>query len=229
MISRKHSNRKAYNWLFYDIGDNCLKEYSKYYRGVMYDLGCGEAPFKEYFLRYVDEYVGVDWAGSYHNTEADVSANLNNKLPINSGVADTVVSLSVMEHLSEPQLFLFETYRIMKDEAVLIMQVPWQWWIHEAPYDFFRYTPYGLTYLLKKAGFKDIVVKPQAGYFTTAILKFNYFTARMVRGDSILKLIIKAMLYPLWYLGQVLAPFLDKLDKNWSLESPGYYVVATKR
>jgi ubiquinone/menaquinone biosynthesis C-methylase UbiE len=39
---------------------------------------------------------------------------LNQPLPIESEVADTVISLSVMEHLREPQLFLNEAHRILK-------------------------------------------------------------------------------------------------------------------
>ena len=58
--SKYHSNRKDINWLLYDIGDKWLEEYSKYYKGNLYDLGCGEAPYKKYFLQYCDEYIGVD-------------------------------------------------------------------------------------------------------------------------------------------------------------------------
>src|SRR5665647_331058 len=176
MISRNHSNRRAHNWLIYDIGDNFLQKYAPLYKGVLYDLGCGESPYQEFFLRYADKYVGVDWAGSFHDTKADIAADLNKPLPIESEVADTVVSLSVMEHLCEPQTMLNQARRILKPGGVMVLQVPWQWWIHEAPYDFFRYTPYGLKYLFEKASFIHVVVEPQSGFFTTWILKMNYFS-----------------------------------------------------
>jgi len=109
-----------------------------------------------------------------------------------------------------------------------VLQVPWQWWIHEAPYDFFRYTPYGLKYLFEKAGFVNVLVEPQAGYFTTTVLKWNYFTSRFIRGPKALRWLIKASLLPCWYLGQKMAPWLDRLDRNWALETSGYYVTARK-
>lgn len=228
MISRSHSNRKQYNWLIYDIGDKFLQNNIPQYKGVLYDLGCGEAPHEEFFLSHVSKYIGVDWAGSFHNTKADVVADLNGPLPIKSGLADTVVSFSVMEHLYEPQTMLNEAFRILKPGGNILLQVPWQWWIHEAPYDFFRYTPYGLKYMFEKAGFVDVIVVPQSGFFTMWILKLNYFTLRLIRGPRPLRWVIKAALIPLWYVGQRVAPQLDKLDKNWALETTGYFVTAKK-
>ncbi len=228
-ISRKHSNRRAHNWIIYDIGDRFLLANSEHYKGTLYDLGAGESPYKDFFLEYADQYVAVDWAGSYHETKADIAADLNKPLPIDSEMADTVVSLSVMEHLCEPQTMLNEAYRILKPGGAIVLQVPWQWWIHEAPYDFFRYTPYGLKYLFEKAGFVDLVVEPQSGFFTMCILKVNYFSQRFIRGPRPVRWAIKAVLVPLWYLGQKAAPLLDKLDRNWALETSGYFVTATKQ
>lgn len=227
-VSQQHLNRRAHNWLIYDIGDRFLLKYSPYYKGVLYDLGAGESPFKDFFLQYAKQYVAVDWAGSYHDTKADINADLNKPLPIESDVADTVVSLSVLEHLCEPQMMLNEAFRILKPGGAMVLQVPWQWWIHEAPYDFFRYTPYGLKYLFEKAGFVDVVVEPQSGFFTMWILKMNYFCLRFVRGPKLLRWLIKACLVPFWFIGQLMAPVLDKLDRNWAVETSGYYVTARK-
>ena len=88
-------------------------------------------------LNYASSYLGVDWSDSFHNLSADIQADLNQMLPIESEVADTVVSFSVIEHLHNPQLMLSEAYRILKPNGSFIAQVPWQWGIHEAPYDFF--------------------------------------------------------------------------------------------
>lgn len=112
--SEFHSNKKPYNWLIYDISDKWLESYSKYYKGTLVDLGCGEAPHKNYFLQYVDKYIGVDWTKTLHNFKADIISDLNKKIEIEDEFADTIISLSVMEHLCEPQIFLNESYRILK-------------------------------------------------------------------------------------------------------------------
>jgi len=224
----KHLNCRAHNWLAYRINDSFLRKTSFLYKGMIYDLGCGEATYRAYLLGYASHYVGVDWSGSFHNTKADIIADLNKPLPIDNQVADTLISISVLEHLCEPQIFLDESFRILKPGGSMILQVPFQWWIHEAPYDFFRYTPYGLKYLLVKAGFVDVVVEPQSGFFTMWILKLNYFSRRFIRGPKPLRWLIKTCLIPFWYSGQISAPLLDTLDRNWAAETSGYFVTAQK-
>lgn len=226
--SQFHNNRQAHNWLIYDNGDKWLLEYSKYYKGVLVDLGCGTAPYKEFFLQYVEKYVGVDWANTFHNFKADVVSNLNEKIELSDEYADSMVSFSVLEHLCEPQVFLNESYRVLKDGGVLVLGVPWMWHVHEAPYDYFRYTPYGLKYMFEKAGYGDIYVQPTSGFFTMWFLKMNYFTLRWIHGSAFRRIITKGILIPFWYLVQKIAPWLDSLHRGWSLESAGYYVIAKK-
>jgi SAM-dependent methyltransferase len=228
MISRKHPNRKAHNWLAYEIGDRFLRKHCSLLKGVVYDLGAGEAPYRDFFLLYADQYIAVDWASSLHETQADVLADLNESLAIKDGAADTLICLSVLEHLREPGFMLREAHRITKPGGSLLLQVPWQWWIHEPPYDFFRFTPYGLKYLLERAGFVEIEVEPQAGFFTTVILKFNYFSLRLIRGPLFARLLLFSVFSIAWHLGQIVAPWLDRLDRNWALEAPGYFVTAKR-
>jgi SAM-dependent methyltransferase len=198
------------------------------YKGVLYDLGCGSAPYRDFFLQFVDQYVGVDWAQSYHDIKADVVADLNKPIPVESEVADTVVSISVLEHLYAPQVMIEQAYRILKPNGNMLLQVPWQWAIHEEPHDYFRYSPFGLKYLFEKAGFTDVVVEPQSGFCTMWVLKANYFSSRFIRGPRPIRWLIRVPLVILWSLGQCIAPLVDQLDRNWLLESTGYYVTARK-
>ena len=227
-ISLNHSNRQLYNWRSYVDGDKCLLSVVSLYKGRLYDLGSGESPYKNFFLQYADEYIAVDWASSYHNVKVDIEADLNKSLPVETEVADTVVSLMVLEHLCEPQIMLNEAYRILKPGGAIVLQVPWQWRIHEAPYDYFRYTPYGLEYMLKKAGYKSIEVRAQSGFFTMWVTKFNYFSLRLIRGPRLAKFTVKLALAPIWFIGQIISPWLDKLDKNWAAEAGAYFVTAFK-
>jgi len=227
--SNAHSNRQWHNWLIYDINDKCLKKYSKYFKGHLVDLGCGEAPYKKYLSQFVDKYTGVDWSSTFHNSAADIASDLNVQIKIDDEVADSIISISVMEHLFEPQVFLNESYRVLKRGGYMVLQVPWQWRVHEAPHDYFRYTPYALKYMFTKAGFSEIQIEATSGFFTTWIVKMNYFTAAYAsKRSKPLKRILQVLLLPFWTLGQLLAPYLDKLDSDWNIESQGYFVLATK-
>ena len=226
-ISQNHSNRKPHNCLIYDIGDAWLTRFTDRYKGHLYDLGCGEMPFKSWLLNYAEQYTGVDWGSSLHELKADILADLNEPLPIQSEVADTVMSLSVMEHLREPQVFLNEAHRILKPDGSMVLQVPFMWWVHEAPYDFYRYTRYGLQYMFEKAGFTDITIYSQTGFWVMWTLKFNYQTTRLVRGPWPIRKAMALLMRGIWAIDQRVAPWLDKFWTGEG-ETAGYFVVARK-
>lgn len=226
-ISQNHSNRRPHNWLIYDIGDTWLMRFKERYKGHLYDLGCGEMPYKNWLLHHADQYTGVDWGSSLHGLKADILADLNEPLPIESEVSDTVMSLSVMEHLREPQVFLNEAHRILKPGRSMVLQVPSMWWVHGAPYDFYRYTCFGLQYMFEKAGFTDITVYPQTGFWAMWTLKFNYQTTRLIREPWLVRKAIGLLMRCIWAIDQRVAVRLDQL---WSAEgeTAGYFVVAIK-
>ncbi|MGV0983525.1 MAG: class I SAM-dependent methyltransferase [Limnohabitans sp.] len=226
-ISQNHNNRRPHNWLIYDVGDQWLEKCKQHFRGHLYDLGCGEMPYKDWLLTHADQYTGVDWGGTQHQLKADIVADLNAPLPIDNEVADSVISLSVMEHLREPQVFLGESHRILKRGGVMVLQVPFMWWVHEAPYDYYRYTQYGLRYMFEKAGFTDITVYPQTGFWVMWTLKFNYQTTRLIRGPWPVRKAMALLLRGVWAVDQRLAPLLDRYWKSEG-ETAGYFVVAQK-
>lgn len=224
-----HKNNQRHNWIVYKIMDKFLCKYSFMFKGKIYDLGCGETPYRTFLLSFANKYIGVDWGNSLHNLNADIIADLNKPLPIESEVADTIFSISVIEHLYNPQMMLNEAFRILKPGGNIILQVPWQWGIHEAPYDYFRFSPYALKFMFEQAGFSILSIEPTAGFFTTFILKFNYFTLRIInRQKRIMRGILKLFFVPLWYINQTIAPSFDKLDKDWSIETQGYFITAKK-
>lgn len=194
------------------------------YKGTLYDLGCGTRPYEDFIGPLVTRYIGVDWANTLHEQRMDVIADLNQPLPIEDQVADTVVCFQTLEHLKEPQLLLREAFRIMKPGARIMVTVPFMFHIHEAPYDFFRYTRYGLEHLLSQAGFANIEVRPDSGFWATLALKINYHTYRY--GDRLGQW-VRWVMAPFWFLSQVCLPVLDKFDKN-TRETVSYCVTAQK-
>ena len=47
----------------------------------------------------------------------------------------------------------------------LLLAAPHEWEVHQAPHDYFRYTRFGLRYLLEKAGLEPIEMRAVGGYF----------------------------------------------------------------
>lgn len=130
------------------------------------DVGAGDAPYRELF-RHV-EYVTTDWSESVHDdaVASDVIASAD-ALPLASESFDVVVSTQVLEHVPEPQRVLAELYRVVRPGGTLLLTAPLAWEIHEAPYDFYRYTRFGLEHLLRSAGFAELAVVERTDSFTT--------------------------------------------------------------
>lgn len=215
-------NLLAHNWLVFKINNDSLKNNLHLIKGRVIDLGCGASPYKEDILKIADEYIGVDWENSLHDqSNVNVFADLTKKLPFDADYADTVVSFQVMEHLPEPDFFLSECYRILKRGGKLFITVPFMWHVHESPHDYFRYTRHGLEYLLKKNGFSEIEIKENTGFWQMMVLKFNYHTHRFAKSY------LRFIWIPIWWLGQVISPILDKYDKH-PQETASYTVFARK-
>jgi SAM-dependent methyltransferase len=132
-----------------------------------------------------------------------------------------VVSFQVIEHLPEPITFLGECLRILKPGGHLFLTVPFMWHIHEEPYDYFRYTKFGLRHILEKCGFIDIAIVENTGFWQTWVLKFNYHSLFFARGHW------RYFWIPLWWLNQTIAPLLDRVNPNYR-ETASYTVLASK-
>lgn len=217
----------SHNWLALKINNAQIQRQLPNITGTVYDLGCGKRPYEKDILEHANNYVGVDWSNCLHGLQADVVANLNEPLPIAEAVADNVVSFQVLEHLSAPQVMLGEAHRILKQGGSLFLAVPFQWAVHEAPWDYYRFTRYGLEHLLKNAGFSNIVIHPVTGFWSMWVLKLNYQTLRLIRGPRPLQWLGKILLLPLWWITQTIAPILDRFWPGEE-ETAGYFATAQK-
>lgn len=134
-----------------------LLRFSAHVHGDLVDLGCGPASHRVWYEERVSSVTLVDWPASPHDTAAvDILADLNKPLPLEDGIADTVLMTSVLEHLSTPAMALAETRRILRTDGALLLQVPFLYRVHEEPHDYFRYTRFGIRSLLEQAGL-DVV------------------------------------------------------------------------
>jgi SAM-dependent methyltransferase len=145
------------------------------------DAGAGDAPYRELFEHC--EYVTADWENSPHTDAArsDIVGSLE-ALPVEDCSFDAALNTQVLEHVAEPVAVLRELNRVLRPGGRLYLTVPLVGELHEEPYDFFRYTPYGLRHVLSKAGFEVESVTPRNGFFTTLAMLAR--SATWVIGDA---------------------------------------------
>lgn len=129
------------------------------------DAGAGESQYAHHFTqqRYcaVDLAIGdTSWDYSRLHAIADLTA-----LPFLSATFDAALHIVTIEHLREPARALAEIVRTLAPGGALLVVAPHEWEVHQPPHDYFRYTRYGLSYLLEQAGCKAIEIRPAGGYF----------------------------------------------------------------
>ena len=81
--------------------------------------------------------------------------------------------------------------------------------------------------MFEKAGFSDVSVYPQTGFWVMWTLKFNYQSTRLIRGPWLARNVIRLFLRAVWAINQRIAPWLD-LHWQSEEETAGYFVVAQK-
>lgn len=129
------------------------------------DAGAGECQYADYFKG--TRYFGVDlacgdvlWDYTKLSAITDLAA-----LPFPNGSFDAVLNVVTLEHVREPLSVVSELARVLKPGGSLLMVVPQEWEVHQAPHDYFRYTRYGIRYLLDRAGFGSVRVLAAGGFF----------------------------------------------------------------
>jgi SAM-dependent methyltransferase len=169
-----HPNEAARNRIVYRQLSAAL-EYSatRYASGRLVDIGCGTKPWLDVFAPYVSEHIGVDHPETLHGLDSvDVVADAYH-LPFPAATVDTILLTEVLEHLERPGAALAECARLLRQGGHLISTTPFSWPVHEAPRDFFRYSPHGLRHLTEEAGLEVVDLRALSGIWTTLALHFS--------------------------------------------------------
>ena len=123
--------------------------------GQLLDVGCGTKPYRSLFS--VDSYIGLD-IDSEAARQRGIADYLydGTKFPFSEGAFNAVLCNEVLEHVFNPDEFLAEIKRVLKPGGKLLLTVPFVWDEHEQPFDFARYSTFGLIALLERQGFRII-------------------------------------------------------------------------
>jgi len=122
--------------------------------GRVLDVGAGESPWRDLLPSSV-EYVGVDADLSCEfgmRENSDVTYYDGIRLPYEEESFDHVLCTEVLEHVEDPAAFLCDLNRVLRKGGTLILTVPWSARLHHLPYDYSRFTRFGLASLLESVG-----------------------------------------------------------------------------
>ncbi|MCX6630142.1 MAG: class I SAM-dependent methyltransferase [Candidatus Solibacter sp.] len=191
----------------------------------MLDAGSGEGQYRHHFAR--QRYCGIDLAvgdAAWDYSQVDALADLT-ALPFRAETFDAAVHIVTIEHLKEPGRAVAEMARTLAPGGTLLIAAPHEWEVHQAPHDYFRYTRYGLAYLLEQGGFEVCEMRAAGGYFRLLARRLLNGLQFFTGGVRWLLFLPAAMLL---VPPALILPLLDVLDRdrNFTL---GYLCTARKR
>lgn len=124
-------------------------------KGDVLDVGCGCKPYRD--LVPATRYVGLDVDTPFTRQVGAADVFYDGIIfPLSDGSFDGVLCSQVLEHVFTPDAFLAEIRRVLRPGGVLVLAVPFMWDEHEQPWDFGRYTTFGLRALVERSGFEVV-------------------------------------------------------------------------
>ena len=188
--------------------------------GDVLDVGCGEQPYRALLTR-ANSYQGLDIAESderFGYAREDTLYVNGYPWPVPDGSIDLALCTEVLEHVLEPTDLLNEVRRCLRPGGRLLMTVPFAARWHFVPFDYWRFTPSGITHLLRQSDFSDIRIYSRGNPLTVTAQK------------------VLALIAPLGGMRLPLTPVAAtaalvghwSLRRDWGEDCLGYTVAATR-
>jgi len=134
---------------------------------------------------------------------------------------DVIVLSEVLEHVRAPHLAVENIRAALRDGGRLILTVPFLFPIHERPHDYYRYTRYGLEYLLRD--FSDVRIGERNSWAEA----INALAPRMVVDKNRGARLVAPLFVLAAFVKLPLALLLGRLVRT-DLMTTGYVVTASK-
>ncbi len=200
----------------YIIRNGLFKSISKIaptIKGDILDFGCGSKPYESLFTS-ANSYVGVDIDVSGHNHKnSKVDFYYDGKaLPFPDKNFDAVVCFEVFEHVFNIEEVLAEIRRVLKPNGLLLVSIPFAWDEHEIPYDFARYTSYGIKHIFNNNRFEVVELKKTTTYILAVCQMFIAYLVQyaLPKGRFLGRLSQLVVIFPLNILALLLDALLPK-------------------
>ena len=186
--------------------------------GRLLDFGSGRKPWRSLFQ--VDEYIGVDIAKSghdHHDSKIDVYYD-GRVIPFENNSFDSVFASDVFEHLFNLDEILDELNRVLKPGGQMLVSIPFAWNEHETPYDFARYTSFGIRAIMERRGFEIVRLHKTTTCFETVCQSFNtYVIENIFPKNKALRTLLMIIITGPLTLFAVLLNYILPDNKSWYL------------
>ncbi len=221
-------DKEYYHWASYrrQMLDTLLEKFKNLYHGIVLDIGGRNRGIFQKPKDKVKKWIFADISDEYN---PDIILDVTNMKQIASNSIDVINAIELFEHVGDIEKGLSECYRVLKENGIIIISVPFLFPIHADPYDFQRWTDYKWRIELRESGLniqKFIIM----GRFYTSLADMLVVKLK----DYNTKGLFGKVLYYIFH------PFIDqiyKLDNKTSMKDnprlsnyhSGYFIIAKKK
>jgi SAM-dependent methyltransferase len=139
------------------------------------DVGCGLRPYEYHFPRGCYTGVDVELSGADDTMKVPDHFYDGRVIPFPDSSFDGVINTQVLEHVIDPNALILEMFRVIKPGGALILSLPFVWQEHEEPYDFLRFSSFGISNSLNKVGFEIISISKDTSAIESLAVLFNVY------------------------------------------------------
>jgi len=228
---KKFSNDKGGTWFYWNAVSHhmsLIKIYRKMFKkyidksGKILDLGAGRLFYKKEIKKFTKKYESIDIKKTHFDLDY-IGTTFEAGLKESS--YDVIFCSQVLEHVPDPLDNFQEINRILKKNGIAIIAVPFLMYLHNEPYDYFRYTKHSLRKFSMESNFEILELKEVGGFFGFLGGVF----AMIIIGVSWRIPILNWSLYLINYIFQNSFLFLDKITQNHKIMPSNYLLVIRKR
>ncbi|MFC1621054.1 class I SAM-dependent methyltransferase [Candidatus Omnitrophota bacterium] len=187
-----------------------IRKFSEYIEGRTLDVGCGQKPYERLFSK-AKGYTGFEIDNTLAKANKKVDVFYDGKtFPFENSSFDSVVTFEVFEHVFNPEEFLKEVHRVLKDDGALLMSASFIWGEHEQDHDYARYSSFGLKHLLGKYGFEIVSHRKTASGIRAIFQLITSYIYKViaVRNAYLTLLFTIVFISPFNILGEILSKIL---------------------
>ena len=182
------------------------------------DIACGTKPYFPLFKNKADEYIGVDI--DIKKSEVSDIIGSAEKLPFVDNYFDVALSTQALEHIRDYKAAVDEMQRVLKPNGIAFLTTHGVSEIHGAPYDYWRFTEYGLREVF--SGYKEVAIINNGGAVLCFFQIFNTYLWKLKY--PVINLIVKFMIV----INNLVGWYLDKLLEKYDFYVVNYLVIAKK-
>ena len=139
------------------------------------DVGCGLRPYEHHFPQGVYTGVDVETSGAADKMKMPDHFYDGRVLPFSDSSFDGAISTQVLEHVLDADALILEMFRVIKPGGELVLSLPFAWQEHEEPFDFLRFSTFGISNSLNRGGFKVISISKDTSSIESLAVLLNIY------------------------------------------------------